>query len=345
MRDPGIGSFFAYPTTASLGVSLDSEGPMGWPPGSWVLVNSGRAALATIVIAHMSNHPRARLWVPSYYCWDVTRYITQWIPVVTYPCRPTHALLPGTVPPDDLLLVTSYFGSAPPRVALPTCRVVLDTTHDPLAEWIPAFGSEWVFGSLRKTLPLAEGGFAYPTSRLAEHLDAPPCTAESRAVVAQGVEAMLEKSRWVDGQETLPKEAWYLAFQQHESAICAQQPAAIQPESVDLLQRLPVRRWRDQRLQNLRALRDALDADLLTLALPSTYGLPLVLPDSDCADRMRRTLISDRVYPARLWPQPEIAPTGDVDLASRMLFLHTDHRYDFGDMQRVAGILNGCATP
>jgi hypothetical protein len=60
---------------------------------------------------------------------------------------------------------------------------------------------------------------------------------------------------------------------------------------------------------------------------------------------MRRTLISDRVYPARLWPQPEIAPTGDVDLASRMLFLHTDHRYDFGDMQRVAGILNGCATP
>ena len=185
MRDPGVGSFFPYPAAEPHAAGPVSDAPADWPPDSWLLVNSGRAALTTIVLAHLRDHPKARLWMPSYYCWDVTHYIAQWIPVVTYPSRPPVAPLPAEIPGDDLLLVISYFGARPQRSTAPSHQVILDVTHDPLAEWVPDYGAGWLFGSLRKSLPLPEGGFAYSSLRSAAHLEATHPTVESRRIVAR----------------------------------------------------------------------------------------------------------------------------------------------------------------
>lgn len=340
MRDPGVGSFFPYPAAEPLAAGYLSDAPADWPPDSWLLVNSGRAALTTIVLGHLKDHPRARLWMPSYYCWDVTRYVAQWIPVVTYPCRPPMAPLPAEVPGDDLLLVTSYFGATPQRSTAPIHQVILDVTHDPLAEWVPDYGAGWLFGSLRKTLPLPEGGFVYSSLRSAAHLEAPHARLKSSRIVSRGAEAMSAKRRWIDGHGAVSKEAWYHSLQEHEAAISTLQPAAIQVETLDLLRKLPIRRWRHQRLENLRVLRDSLTAAVQRLALPSTFGVPLVLADRESAEKARRMLTRQRVYPARLWPQPDDSPFADLNLADRMVFLHTDHRYGARDMERVAAVVN-----
>jgi hypothetical protein len=339
--DPGIGSFFAYPNAEALVDGAGSNRRPEWPPGSWTLVNSGRAALAAIIGQHLTAHPNARLWAPSYYCRDVTHYIAQMLPVLTYPCRPTAPRLPSEIPPADLLLVASYFGAEPAHAQVPSAQLVLDITHDPLADWVPAYPAGWLFGSLRKTLPLPEGGFALAGQGGGPRLATPTPSVDSRLVVTRGAQAMLEKSRWIEGAGTTPKDSWYPALQAHESAMAALAPAAMQPESLDLLRRLPVRLWRTQRLANLRALRDALSAEMLAHALPATFGLPLVLPDADVAEATRKDLIRQGIYPALIWPQPDRASPEDSDLAERILLLHTDYRYTSTDMHRVAAILDG----
>ena len=156
---------------------------------------------------------------------------------------------------------------------------------------------------------------------------------------------MTAKRRWIDGHGSMSKAAWYHSLQEHEAAISALQPAAMQVETLDLLGQLPIRWWRHQRLENLRVLRDSLTTALQRLALPSTFGVPLVLADHESAEEARRVLTSQRVYPARLWPQPDDSPFTDLNLADRMVFLHTDHRYGPRDMERVAAVVNdACAN-
>ena len=341
-RYPGIGSFFPYPNAEVTGDVAGRNSRPGWPPARWTLVNSGRAALALIIGQHLTRHAEARLWVPSYYCWDVTRYIAEMVPVLTYPCRPTDPRLPDEIPPDDLLLVTSYFGAEPGPTQVPAAQVLLDITHDPLAEWVAAYRAAWLFGSLRKTLPLPEGGFASAVNSKDHSLATPPPSEDSRAVVVQGANAMLRSrggSRELGPCQRNPgirpcrtmSPPWRASTRRPCSA-----------EFLGLLKKLPVQRWRTQRLANLRTLREALDAELLSLALPSTFGLALVLPDVETAEAFRRDLISKEVYPARFWPQPDEATAEDSDLAELIHFVHVDHRYTSADMRRVAGIL--CST-
>ena len=343
MPNAGIGSFFPSPEAESLATPTEQSG-RAWPPNGWVLYNSGRAAIRAIVDRHHHAHPRGCLWVPSYYCWDVTRYVSNEFAVRAYPCRPTEHRLPDTVDTDDLLLVVSYFGAEPPAPCVPLQQVILDTTHDPTAEWIGRYGAGWVAGSLRKTLPLPEGGYAYAHDVGISQLADPDKQAESRFEVRRGSAAMVHKSRWIAGDGSTEKAVWYEALQDHEAAIGNLRPASMQPETLSLLRSMPVSRWRNVRLRNLRRLLDGLGSRLAVSILPSTYGLPLVLPSPEVTDAIHRDLVRQSIYPARIWPQPGDGPGQDLHLADRMLLIHTDHRYSEADMDEISQALGSAVA-
>jgi hypothetical protein len=277
--------------------------------------------------------------VPSYYCWDVTRFVAARAPIVVYACGPTSVRFPREIDSDDLLLVASYFGTEPAVPAIDPEQLVLDTSHDPLAEWQADYEAAWVFGSLRKCLPLAEGGYAHSRQAAGELLRGLENTNDSRTEAARGAEAMAKKALWAAGSASSDKEVWYLALQEHEAAFEGLDPALMQPETLQRLQRLPVNRWRKDRLHNLNYLRQLFGASAVATPLPGTYGLPLLFPTVESARETERRLLEQHIYPARIWPQPIDAPQEDLYVADRLILLHTDYRYCERDMERIASVL------
>jgi hypothetical protein len=138
--------------------------------------STGRDALISLLASGRSEYGWKRLWLPGYYCPDVVRSL---IPLGLE--LRAYASLPGG-PPDirelptrvgDVVLLVNLFGllggSGLPAASLrsPTDSrqrnldrivVVEDHTHDPLSLWARRSTSDWCFASLRKTLPLPDGG-------------------------------------------------------------------------------------------------------------------------------------------------------------------------------------------
>lgn len=333
----GIGSFFSYPELDSADVAESKRRPPPWPAARWALLNSGRAALLQVLDSRRGSHRHGTLWVPSYYCWEVTQYIQRTWPISVYPCNPTSQCLPSTIPPDDLILVVSYFGMEPPSHSVNPEQVILDVTHDPLAPWIDTYTAGWVVGSLRKTLPLPEGGFAYSS--------APPIVVEalhsdeSRRAAQRGTEAMTMKARWLADDPKTTKDEWYQALQQHEATFERLAPARMQPENERLLHTFPVESWRTTRLSNLTYLREACLPLAWAQAPLATFGLVLVTDSPELTETVRRQLVGQGVYPARLWPQPAGSSESDRELAARILVIHTDHRYTRENMAHVGQVI------
>lgn len=113
-----------------------------------------------------------RLWVPEYYCYDVIKSLTQAgldlcyyvdYPSFTDDCKTLEAIHKnGQFRPKDAVLRVNYFGTrsyrSPEKLPI---AVVEDHTHDLIGEWALRSDAEWCIASLRKTLPIPDGGILW----------------------------------------------------------------------------------------------------------------------------------------------------------------------------------------
>ena len=80
---------------------------------------------------------------------------------------------------------------------------------------------------------------------------------------------------------------------------------------------------------------------ILTDVVPHMLQMFLIFDDKETRDFVRKFLVSNRIYPAILWPLEEssysmpLPGPGHVDLSRRVLSLHCDMRYNEADMNRV----------
>lgn len=320
----GIGSYFpAY---------WGAPGDGSWTPEGWHWVVSGRAALALAATQLTASSPRPRIWVPDYYCWDVTDYLRQRLEVVVYESSPVRQRLPEDTAPGDVLLIPSYFGRRPPPPGPTHGPVILDVTHDPLAPWIDGYPADAVVGSLRKTLPLPEGGFMMLRSPQRPQLASDELP---RTAVAAAAEAMSLKLHWIHGKGQVGPEVWYPLLRHHEELISEFEPSGVQPATVRAAKRLPAAEMRLARLRNLSFVEDrlagALPAGMSTL--DNSYGLIVLVQSPVLRDELRTRLIAAEIFPAVLWALPPAASVDSRAFADRMLMLHTDYRYGRNDME------------
>lgn len=325
-----IGSFLEYPSRSSLAVERAGESD---DLLALQLTNSGRGALQSILHVACDSNDEGTVWMPSYYCWDVTRYIADGRRVRTYPSTPTGVCYPSEFADGDVLVITSYFGQRPQTPSTEAASVLLDTTHDPLADWAKSFPAGWVFGSLRKTLPMSEGG--YVADRLSDQqLVLKRARIKGDDEYQRGLAAIQAKAKWlIDGHGS--KSEFYLALQQHEEAFAHLEPTQMSETASEFLRTLPVRHWRHQRIQNAAHLRATLGDAPAFQALPSTFGVPLLMRTPAEAEEVKRTLIENEIYPAVIWPQPDEMHS-ETMISKRLLLLHTDHRYGSAEMERTA---------
>jgi hypothetical protein len=338
-----IGGFF--------GLAIDDVPPVAgsvwesWvePSGAAAAFGTGRAALAALVAA---TAPR-RIWLPAYYCPDVTRTVAISAAMVAAKIR-TYGLtdeldpdpedLDADLAAGDLAVVVDYYGWPPSRgfrdwaqrrsdVVWVEDRAQALWTADP--PWAP-----WCIYSARKLLGVPNGGLlvggALPS---AETAAAPDLTV-----------ALPELMRFEDRAEA-QNERWYAAYRQRENGF-DRDPGPMSRLTEALLRRIPIAPLVANRQANYRYLLDRLrgvaawpraEADV------APFGLAIAVED---AASLARRLAEERLFCARHWAGIGADPARFPDehrWSRQLLTLPCDHRYAPEQLARLADALDRLA--
>jgi len=329
-----------------------------WRSESAKFYGSGRDAMRHLLRFGVEQRGWKRLLVPDYFCQQVTAALLgNGLQVETYPIGPGEGSRSpidtlASWGPGDVLLIVNFFGlECPPVLPMLQRRqfeVIEDHTHDPLSPWAHTSGADWCVASLRKTLPLPDGGVLWsPQGHPGPQ--SPELDPQHQAIALQRFAAMSLKAQYLAG--AVPSKLLYRDWMvSTEGRIGSGSPSSISPLSALLLSSFPLQRWREQRGASFAAFCEAFGtsssaAQILTPVAPGAcpLGAVLVLESRRVRDLLRQALISQDVYPAVLWPldAPVLGPSlpRHVDLSERMLALACDMRYGPRDMQALAALV------
>ncbi len=331
-----------------------------WPaPAS--LFGSGTGALVALVGWGAQRDGWRRVWLPSYYCPEVPAGLrsleADGIEILTYP---DHDL---SAPPaveriaaasGDVVVVANQLGVRPcpdpaalaAVVAAKGAILVEDHSHDPGSQWARRSRADYAFASLRKTLPLPDGGAAWSP----RGLDLPP---EPAGATTRGtaMSDALDRRRASSAPATdsLPFRA--LARSGAPAALPGS-GAPIAATSRALLPHMPIDAWRDRRRRNLGILATAVGPIRGGRLLPSppggvAFAFTVAFDDPADRERVRESLVARAVVPAILWPIEASSPgagSADVELSRRVLSVQCDQRYGDHDMRVLGTILRTVLT-
>ncbi|GLW34565.1 hypothetical protein [Actinoplanes regularis] len=346
-----IGSEFHWDPATLLGTA--GGGLPDWVPARRELFATGCGALRAVL---RTLAPAGRLHVPSYFCMGVAEALAECLPVTFYRHLPD-----GRGPrwetlqarPGDVVLAQNLFGwdeQAPWNAwmtANPGIPVIEDHSHDPFSPWARNSIAAYVVASLRKTLPLPDGGLLWsPAGRELPEQDGPESSG-----AGQKLAAMLLKAGWLDGRP-VPKESFRALQRAGEGALLGSAgPASTVTRAV--LPLLDVSGIRAASGGNARQLRDALHgrtgkAEVLGFNGPAPFRVQLALPSEEDRDALLALLAAERIYAPVHWRQDRRGWwSGDheaADLADRTLTLPVDHRCSSADVLRMVEVVTSQAS-
>ncbi|MCO4770409.1 MAG: hypothetical protein KDA24_10300 [Deltaproteobacteria bacterium] len=331
--------------------------PFGWVQESATRrLASGREALR-LILGGLAHAGRSRLVLPAYLCDSVgqaTQGAGDWR-IEYVPVAPDLTPAPGPLAsalqeePDRTVFVevqvfNTPYGEHTLEVLSAATRagvlVVEDRTHSLLSAEQPR--RPLAFASVRKWLPLPDGGLAVGTRA--------PSAPSDEEFVALRRGAMTAKHQFLVHGEG-DKSTFLGAIQRGEQALDAATTArTMSSSSRSLLDAANLHTIAARR----RANHDLLLGHLGTGAIPrvcrpleaplqgaaAPLGLPVLSPTRDA---LRRHLIEHRVYCPVHWPLPEPVALGRFPTAQsrnrELMTLVIDQRYDAEDMARVAEVL------
>jgi hypothetical protein len=319
----------SFPLTTGTG----SEQALPFGAGSYF--GSGRQALTALVLHGRQEHGWRTLYVPTYYCPEVVDDLRRVTEVRRYRASPEGDVAEPGADNRDAVLLASYFGERPAQVGLEAAARIIDATHDPLATWLDGVNADYVVASLRKTIPLPDGGMAWSPRGLS--LPEPrPAGDRQLAGVGHMLSAMSLKSAYLAGKP-IDKTAYLELFTLADRYFQDTEPGEMSPFSRSVLPTFPLQRWRQQRMDNIAAATVALQGLSLVHVLPSTFGVVLRFECHALREAVRSALIAQSIFPAVLWDlSNEDVPEAHTQLARRMLFVHADFRWTRADMDKAA---------
>ncbi|MFF1571168.1 hypothetical protein ACFVWR_00345 [Leifsonia sp. NPDC058292] len=324
--------------------------PWALPDERLVSVETGRQALA--LLAERLRRPEGgTVLAPGYLCdsmiepfishgWTVEAYaMTGQLSVDHHDVRARARALSRTTRGPVVALLALYFGSEPDddyRALVADLQaqdlvVIDDETHRVFRAG--GAGADYSIASLRKTLPLADGAYVRggaaddirePLAAYAEH---PRWT------------AMDDKRRQLDGEpDTVdPRSAFAAANHELEKSDI---PRAISTRSLTAIEVLDYASMERARLENAGVLTTLMgDIGIPVLNPPGPRLVPshLVIRVKD-AGAVQAAAARAGVYCPIHWPPSELLE-GGTDWPSDVLSLPVDHRYDSGDMRRIASVI------
>lgn len=294
-----------------------------------------------------------RLWIPAYFCYDV---IQTWkaagldlhfyndVPTCQDDGRTLEGIQQkGWFRPNDAVLRVNYYGlrSYRPVGNLSVAAVVEDHTHDLLGGWARNSDADWCIASLRKTLPIPEGGIIWSPRGL-KLPDNPKINEENEQVASLRWAAMKNKTGYLAGND-VEKEAFRTDFIHTEAYFDHAPVSSLDGASRTYLQTFDIKAWYDSKRANWNLLKDVreIGARLCYPEDSACYPFACVLSFSTESERnrVRRSLISRHIYPALLWNIPVPADEAISTFSRTMLSIHCDGRYTSVDMEQMKQII------
>ena len=286
-----------------------------------------------------------RLWVPEYFCYDVIASLKEaGLELRFYADYPeNNDDLDINFKPGDALLRVNYFGMrsyrSTDKLMVP---VVEDHTHDLIGGWALNSTANWCVASLRKSLPVPEGGMLWSPMGLPLP-KAPAVSEENEKIAAIRWEAMRLKARYLAGED-VEKAAFRAGFVDTEEYFDRAEVCALDTESQRFLRSFDIRDWYKRKWENWELLQD-IKKDGVRVVRPEGMGcypfsLILVFMTSEERKRARKALIEKQVYPAILWSMPHCPADGELfQFSNGMLSIHCDARYTKEDILQMKNII------
>lgn len=288
-----------------------------------------------------------RLWVPEYFCYEVLSSMGQfgvnWCCYPDYPLADeSETILSLPFEEGDALLRVNYFGLRSKRsnqgIPVP---VVEDHTHDLIGGWAQNSDADWCVASLRKTLPLAEGGILWsPKSKKLQKT--PRMTSENDDLAELRWNAMRKKTLYLEGKID-DKNEFRPVFLSTEKGFGVMGVSLMNVETFDYLSRFDIEQWYGMKKQNRNILNESLST-IATVLEPedsncNPFSFTLLFDTEDVRNVFRKYLIDSCVYPAILWNVPDDTTPEIMDFSKRMLSVHCDARYNREDIMQLCEII------
>ena len=336
---------------------LSPDSPEHLLPGAYELFSTGTAALLSInKLSPPAPGKRRRLHMPSFYCMKIaarmqTVYEVCWYRDLPGESSPDFATLQAA--PGDLVLAANIFGLRPGEPwrdwseSHPDAVLIEDHTHDPFSPWALHSSAHYGMASLRKTLPIPDGGMSWSPRGLA----LPSAAAPASPAASKLLTSMLLKRAYLNGAPVGKDTYRQLALESQEE-LFYENDSGVSAFTASVLPCLNVPEFRRQREANVRHFIQLSLADphpawtpLFTSwpegAVP--YNSVIVCQTGAVRDALQRHLVQNNIFPPIHWPQPKMdVSSGDarsLELAGRILTIPTDQRYSLEDVERVAGII------
>lgn len=299
------------------------------------------------------NQGWERLWVPEYFCYDVVASLkTAGLELCFYADYPGYYEDDKTLETiqrnkyfrqTDAVLRVNYFGTRGHRsVEKLNIPVVEDHTHDLMGEWAVRSTADWCIASLRKSLPLPEGGMLW--SPVGLRLPAAyAVSGENEKIAGIRWDAMRLKASYLAG-ETVEKATYRAGFVDTEEYFDRAEVCTLDSHSREYLKTFDIHSWYNKKRENWELLRDLKKVGMRVIVPESIgcfpFSLVLLFDSLDERDRVRKELIAKQIYPAVLWNIPHCPADGELFKFSRgMLSIHCDGRYTKEEILQMRGII------
>lgn len=299
-----------------------------FPHINGVLLNTGRNALEYILRAQGDV---CKIYLPLYNCEVVLEPINKL--GIPYEFYRINECLEIALQPDlkegEYLIANNYFGLKDAYIKTLAAKygehLIVDCAQAFFAAHVPGI---LTFYSCRKFVGVADGGIAYVRGRVL-----PP------QILLDGMDDSSLHDSHLLIRKQKGAEAGYKDYQENECKLDNQPIRMMSKATEDILCHIDNDRVQAIRRENFDYLHRAL-GESNAIQIPEGYVCPMVYPylPKTHNPELRTQLISQKVFCARYWPSVlEWAKLGEREhtLASDLIAIPCDQRYDVGDMERI----------
>lgn len=284
-----------------------------------------------------------RIWIPEYYCYEIISVIrSTGINIILYPDAP--GLKDNTIIENlpfqkyDVLLRMNFFGMRSYRDNRNVpIEVIEDHSHDFSGNWASNSNADWCIASLRKTIPIPEGGALWSPKKH-KMPDQPLQTSENINLVQKRWLAMKLKQEYLF-LNTGNKNSFRELFIETENSFEKLPLSILTQDCIEYLSKFNFHHWNQQKYKNWKVLAQ-IKSQQLQIMLPESkdcniFSFVFKLKSEQARCIVRSYLIKNNLYPAILWQIPIEKNKYVIDYSKTMLSIACDGRYNTDDMNEI----------
>lgn len=302
------------------------------------------------IVALLQQYQWKRIWMPEYFCYNIIDYLqrntsVEVVSYVDYPGCDDEKVISNLVFQDgDVLFRMNYFGlrafRSAKKIPIP---VIEDHSHDLTGDWVRNSDADWCIASLRKVIPIPEGGILWSPQGHTLNCHPEP-TMINDHLACKRWQAMEEKNKYLNGIID-DKEVFRNPFLETEEAFDELEISSIDEKSKHYLEGFDLESWILTKKRNWELL-SKLDSNAGVQVVRqenenlTPFSLVLLFDEDIKREQVRKKLIESFVYPAVLWHVPDNSHEEVKSFSKRMLSIHCDARYSETDIEELYNTIN-----